>query len=514
MTIRSRCFRALIAFATAMALPGPADSATESFATEKIDDARIENALRAKLVATRGVPGDVIRSSVSDGVATLTGRVDNLLARERALRVAKQLRGVVAVIDRIEVRPAHRPQAELLSDVIAALAADPATDSWEVGVGIDAGTVKLTGQVDSYAERDLAATVVKGVRGVVGVESDITVGWSSHRLDEEIQQDIEERMRWDIRVNSDRIEVSVHDGRVVLSGDVGSFAEREEAIGMAWVQGVNAVDAERLEVRWWARDAMERNKKWPDVTDEQMRKAIRRALLHDPRVLAFQPQVEARDGVVTLRGVVDSLKAKKAAGRDAENTIGVWYVRNLLEVRTDPVADELLEGSVRDALRRDPYLTQRSIRVSAVNGKVYLLGDVDSYFERAQAEDAVARVVGVVEVDNQLDVAYDGRDYGILDRYDDEPLESPYGFDHPSVRPSKSDSAIEAAIEAELFWSPFVNEDSIEVEVIDGEATLSGTVESWHERMAATENAFEGGASEVVNQLKIRGVMARGGRRG
>lgn len=39
--------------------------------------------------------------------------------------------------------------------------------------------------------------------------------------------------------------------------------------------------------------------------------------------------------------------------------------------------------------------------------------------------------------------------------------------------------------------------------VKDGVATLEGTVDSWSEREAATENAYEGGARTVKNFLMV-----------
>lgn len=476
---------------------------TAAAAIEHLPNDRIETALRTELRLTRGVPADAIQVSVADGVVTLTGRVDNILARERAVRVAKQLRGVEAVVDRIDVRPPKRPDADLRSDVIAALAEDPATHAWEIGVTADAGKVTLDGSVDSYAERELAETVAKGVRGVRSIDDQISVDWGTPMTDSEIQKEIEQRLRWDTHVDSGLIDVAVKDGNVTLSGAVGSAFERTKALELAWVKGVRSVDDEGLQVKWWARDEMKRNNEWPPVTDHEIEKAVERALLYDPRIVSFEPKVEVEDGIVTLRGVVDNAKARRAAARDAEDSVGVWYVRNFLEVRGATRPDDRIEKDVLAALERDPYVTDLGIGVSSVNGKVFLYGDVDSYFQRAAAEDVASRVPGVLEVDNQLHVAYDALQYGLLDRYATEPLLNPYAFDHEtiSVRP---DAEIKKNIESEFFWSPFVDADAVHVSVDHGKATLTGTVDSWHERTAATENALEGGAIEVINELDVQ----------
>ena len=45
--------------------------------------------------------------------------------------------------------------------------------------------------------------------------------------------------------------------------------------------------------------------------------------------------------------------------------------------------------------------------------------------------------------------------------------------------------------------------DDIVVTVEDGKATLTGNVDSWSEYSAATENAYEGGATWVDNELDV-----------
>jgi osmotically-inducible protein OsmY len=48
-----------------------------------------------------------------------------------------------------------------------------------------------------------------------------------------------------------------------------------------------------------------------------------------------------------------------------------------------------------------------------------------------------------------------------------------------------------------------VDRDEVTVTVDDGVAELTGTVETWNERRAAEENAYEGGAVTVDNDLGV-----------
>jgi osmotically-inducible protein OsmY len=69
--------------------------------------------------------------------------------------------------------------------------------------------------------------------------------------------------------------------------------------------------------------------------------------------------------------------------------------------------------------------------------------------------------------------------------------------------PAVSDLEIRDRIASELFWSPFIDRDRVEIVVEDGVATLRGTVDSWREYHAATGNAYEGGATAVRNRLVV-----------
>jgi hypothetical protein len=67
---------------------------------------------------------------------------------------------------------------------------------------------------------------------------------------------------------------------------------------------------------------------------------------------------------------------------------------------------------------------------------------------------------------------------------------------------SKSDRQLKEDVKSELTWSPFVDADSIDVSVKNGEVTLRGTVEDRNEAEAAIENAYEAGARRVISRLK------------
>jgi osmotically-inducible protein OsmY len=471
-------------------------------------DPEVALAVSDRLIAEPGVNGYRINVAVTDGIVDLSGTVKNVLAKERAERLSTTVKGVRAVVNRIEVMTGERSDAALQSDIESALARNPATESFEVQVGVNNGEVTLTGTVDSWQERRLAERVANGIDGVRAVNNRLDISEVPSRPDQEIEAEVAEALRWDSRIDDSAIRVEVDGGRVMLSGIVGSAAERDRATRRAWVRGVNGVSADQLEVQGWARDERFRQGKYQDLSDTSIATAVEDALSYDPRINSTQVEVSVDGGIATLTGTTPTLEGKRAAAATAHDTVGVWRVINRIKVRADAHRpDEAIAADVRETLERNPYLEPvDDIGVDVNDGVVTLKGIVSSTFERMEADYAVASIGGVLEVVNKLEVLPPDP-YMAYDPYVDEgrflyDLDW-YIYPGASTATVKSDWEIVEDIRDELFWSPFVDSDDVTVAVDDGIATLTGVVDTFDERRAATENAFEGGAVAVDNDIQV-----------
>jgi len=478
-----------------------------AYAQNAPDDLDVTNAVEREFRYDHAVPENPIDVTTNQGIVTLTGTVSNVLAKDRATRIAETVRGVRSVVNRVDVMPpTPRTDATIRSDVARALLEDPAADAYEISVMVDNGHVTLTGTVDSWAEKQIAANVAKGVAGVTGLTDDIRAMFTSERNDREIQQDIVQTLRWDALVDDGMVDVTVHDGDVTLSGIAGSAAEKHRARFDAWTSGVKSVDDSALEVARWTRDPDLRKTKYVAKSDTEIEAAVEAALRRDPRVRMFTVTPSVTNRVVTLRGVVDNLKARRSAEADAKNTVGVLSVENALEVRPVEIhADTAVARRIRAALMRDAYVDRFDIGVRVFDGTAYLSGTVDSWFEKNRVDDIASGIRGVVEVENNIEVnmetAY------LFDPWID-PLVVAYSVPLPVVKPGVSytpmrDRQIERNIEKELFWSPFVDSGDVDVKVEAGVATLEGTVDSQMEKTAAHENAYQGGAFFVHDHLVV-----------
>lgn len=484
-------------------------SITAAPAQEKIRDLTddgITDRIETEMLFQAEVPAYFIDVSTSNGIVTLTGSTDNILAKQEAENVAMAVKGVEGVVNRIEVDPAFHPDDAIRKNIEEALLYNPATGSYEIGVTVNEGIATLRGEVNSWQEKQLAAHVAKSVDGIQNLRNELTFSIEEGRPDIEIEREIKAALRNDIRLEAHLINVDVTDGRVRLRGEVGSLSEKRQAENYAWTAGVKSVNTEQLEVAEWTR---EQYLKEPGLTmrsDAEIKEGIKMAFLYDPRVVSFQPEIAVQDGVVTLRGVVDNVKAKRAAEADVRNVAGVLNVRNRLKVRPTVIPeDDLLEERINQTFARNATVERFEVDVIADDGVVYLRGNVDNHYERNRAEDIVSDVKGVVEVINNLQVYNQTAvPYNYYYPYEwNTYYPSPYVYPDNYYRYPMTDNQIRDNIEDELWWSPQVNEYQVEVSVESGVATLTGTVDSWQEKNAAVENAYEGGADAVVDRLQI-----------
>ena len=443
---------------------------------EKIKDKDITNAIESEFLVDDAVFSNMIDVETKKGIVYLSGWVDNLLAKERAGEIARTTRGVLSVVNNIDVNPSmSRTDVEIRDDVKLALARDPATEQYEVEISVLDGIVTLTGVVESHQEKILCEEVTKGVSGVIGIVNQIDIEYEVTRPDDEIKAEIKGRLQHDVRVEDAFIEIDVDEGHVELSGSIGSAIEKVQAIEDAWVAGVMSVDADELEVKYWLRDEMKRNRYIPK-SDEEIEKAVENALRYDIRVHPTIPKVEVNNGVVILKGVMDHIKAKQAAEQDALNTAGVWRVKNYIKVRPEAeLSDMKVSEKVRKAIESDISLDQYEVSIFTRNGIVYLSGTVFSPFEADRVEKLASNVEGVVAIKNNLRTE--------------------------SIPQDKIDWELKEDIKEELYWNPVINSKKVNVEVVNGVATLSGEVDSWYERNIAPIEAIEAGAVEVKNHL-------------
>jgi len=167
--------------------------------------------------------------TVSEGVVTLSGRIQNLRGRQRATEAKKLLRGVRSVINQMVLLPPQRKNDLLTLDVEQALTQNSATESYQIIVSVKDSIAHLGGTMDSHAERRLADLVNAGVAGIVEVDNRIEVEPKQYRPDEELAADIRGLIAASPRLEDTSVDAAVSESNAVLNGVVGHSAPKSSS---------------------------------------------------------------------------------------------------------------------------------------------------------------------------------------------------------------------------------------------------------------------------------------------
>jgi len=150
---------------------------------------------------------------------------------------------------------------------------------------------------------------------------------SDHPLEQEIMQALARNPR----VHAEEVAVQALDGEVLLRGTVGGLAQRAEAERTTrGVPGVLRID-DQLQVRPLGFDGR---------ADAETKAAVLAALIDDPELQAAGIDVKAKEGDVTLSGLVELPSERDRAERVALCVGGVEHVRNQLEVLAAASAED------------------------------------------------------------------------------------------------------------------------------------------------------------------------------
>jgi osmotically-inducible protein OsmY len=185
--------------------------------------------------------------TVKDGIVTLTGVVDSYTKKTEAEDAAKNVAGVKAVVEKIEVSfnstYGKKSDNDIASEVLNAFKWNWQVPNDKVKVKVENGWITLEGELEYNYQRDAAKDAVKNLLGVTGVSNNITI--KSTTAEKVEKADIESALKrnWSIYDNEINVKVSGH--KATLTGTVDSLYQKEEAGRIAYnAHGVWSVDNE------------------------------------------------------------------------------------------------------------------------------------------------------------------------------------------------------------------------------------------------------------------------------
>jgi osmotically-inducible protein OsmY len=213
-------------------------------------------------------------------------------------------------------------------------------------------------------------------------------------------------------------------------------------------------------------------------TDAELQQDVMNELKWEPTIKAAEIGVAVKNGVVTLSGYVDSYVKKWVAERAAARVSGVRAVAEEIQVRLPGSlkrSDEDIAGAVANVLEWNVLVPYDRVKVQVQDGLVTLSGEVDWWYQKNAAEEAVRYLMGVVLFNNQITVK-------------------------PPVKPLDVKDKIESAFRR----NALLDSRRVTVETRGSKILLSGSVRNWAERAEAQWTAWAApGVSEVENNIII-----------
>jgi osmotically-inducible protein OsmY len=223
------------------------------------------------------------------------------------------------------------------------------------------------------------------------------------------------------------------------------------------------------------------------TTDRELAASVADALSMDRALDRLRLEVRADDGTITLSGKVPNLNLRDEAIRLAASRRGVYEIIDHLTLDTRNTADRTVRLKIISRMAQHRDLREPSMTILVREGVAIPTGQVGTIGRLMFLEELLSGVQGV----RQVDLSAVQVETEVGRRVDDKDLHD----------------AIFALLRNPLV---FPVSGRIEVDVLDGEVTLSGEVPRLIDRMEAEFVAgLVGGVSRVENNLTIDPTRGR-----
>jgi osmotically-inducible protein OsmY len=222
--------------------------------------------------------------------------------------------------------------------------------------------------------------------------------------------------------------------------------------------------------------------------DERIEAAAKESYVFKTYLKDDDIKIQAKDGAVTLTGMVAEDSHKTLAGETLANLPDVKSVDNKLKVEGDlPIekSDAWLLTKVKTSLLFHRSVSSLQTEVIVKDGIVTLRGEADNQAQKALTAEYVADVEGVKTVNNEMTVAKTAEETRTAGDIID-------------------DASITTMVKMTLLYHRSTSGFQTKVETKDGVVILSGKAGSEAEKDLATQYAKDvNGVKEVKNLMTI-----------
>ena len=211
---------------------------------------------------------------------------------------------------------------QLRQDILDELDFEPSVTATHIGVAIENGVVTLSGHVPSYAEKLAAERAVRRIKGVRAIAQEIEVRYAFDKktADDQIAKRCVDIMDWSVVVPRGDVQLTVQNGWVTMTGEVGWQYQRKAAEDdIRKLSGVAGV-INNIAIK-------------PRVQPDDVRQKIENALKRSAEVETQGIRVSViNGGRITLEGKVHDWQERNAVETAAWSAPGVQSVDNRLAI--------------------------------------------------------------------------------------------------------------------------------------------------------------------------------------
>ena len=213
----------------------------------------------------------------------------------------------------------------------------------------------------------------------------------------ELQQDVQDAIKWQPLLNAAEIGVTAKDGVVSLTGVVDNYAKKTRAEDAAKNVAVVTALVEKIEVKYPSSYSK---------TNAEIANEVLNALKARWEVPNDKVKVKVEAGWVTLSGELGWNYQKEAAKAAVGNLMGVTGVSNNITIKSESM-EAVEKADIKNALKRDWAFSDNDIRIQVSGHRATLTGTVDSIYQKDEAGSIAWNAPGVWAVNNELAVAWD-----------------------------------------------------------------------------------------------------------
>jgi len=177
--------------------------------------------------------------AVKNGIVTLSGMVDTYSKKVSAENAAKKVSGVTAVAENIQVKISalgKKTDTEIAEAVLHALKWNSAVPEEKIKIKVEDGWVTMDGEIEWEYQKTSAKNAVSNLMGVRGITDHMKVtpkvalSFSADKVKSSIIKALHRRASRD----AEKINIETVGNKVILSGVVRTWAERDDACTAAW----------------------------------------------------------------------------------------------------------------------------------------------------------------------------------------------------------------------------------------------------------------------------------------